>query len=196
MRSLWVSVTVLALAFSAVAQHGAMTMPRNLAQMTDQAAVILDGYVVSAFAEPLPNYPNLMTVVVNVAVQDTLKGTPGRTYTFRQYVWDAGDAHDRLGYRKGQHVLLMMNAANEHGLSSPVGLQQGRFRIEAGPNGQEMAVNGNGNVGLFDGVANNAASKHVQFSKRGQQIVAAPPSGPVPAADLKDMIRGLAGAQP
>jgi len=188
-------MAALAVALAAHAQHGALTMPRNLAELTDRAALIIEGTVVSAVAQPHPAYPNLMTVVVTIAVQDTLKGEARRVYSFRQFVWDAKDAHSALGYRKGQHVLLMLNAENEHGLTSPVGLRQGRFRIETGPDGQPVAVNGEGNVGLFDGVAATAASKGVQLSRRGKQILEALPAGPVHAADLKDMIQGLVNSK-
>lgn len=188
-------ILVLLVALAAQAQHGALTMPRNLAELSDQAALIVEGTVVTAHSEPLPKYPNLMTVVVTVAVQDTLKGQAEHLHTFRQFVWDEKDAHDVLGYRKGQHVLLLLNAVNENGLTSTVGLQQGRFRIENGPDGQPVALNGNGNVGLLDGVAAVAASRGAKLSRRGAQIVASPPAGPVHLSDLKDIIRGLVGAQ-
>lgn len=190
-----VFAAVLALAIAAQAQHGALTMPRNLAELTDHAAVIVEGHVLTAVAEPHPDFPNLMTVVVTIAVQDALKGKPGKLYTFRQFVWDIKDAHDLLGYRKGQHVLLMMNPENQHGLTSTVGLQQGRFRIVDGPDGQPVATNGQDNVGLFEGVAATAAGKGVQFSKRGAQVVSSPPRGPVHLSDLKEIIRGLVNSQ-
>lgn len=185
---------VLLVAVGAYGQHGALTMPRNLAELSDHAALIVEGTVVTAHAEPLPKFPNLMTVVVTLAVRDTLKGQAEHLHTFRQFVWDEADAHDALGYRKGQHVLLLLNAVNEHGLTSTVGLQQGRFRIENGPDGQPVALNGNGNVGLFDGVAGVAASRGTKLSRRGAQVVSSPTAGPVHLSDLKDIIHGLVGA--
>ncbi len=185
----------LALAAGAYGQHGALTMPRNLADLTDRAALIVEGRVVSAVAEPLPKYPNLNTVVVTIAIQDTLKGTAERIHTFRQYVWDPRDTGERLGYRKGQHVLLLLNPVNENGLTSPVGLEQGRFRIEPGPKGELMATNGAGNQGLMRDVAAHAAARGLQLNGRAAQLAAAQPAGPIRARDLKDMIRQLAGTQ-
>jgi hypothetical protein len=179
----------------ASAQHGAITSPRNLADLTERADLIVHGRVVSALAEPHPKYPNLTTVVVTVLVQDTLKGKSDRVHTFRQFVWDERDSRSVLGYRKGQEVLLLLNRVNDHGLTSPVGLEQGRFRIEAASDGTPMAVNGNGNQALFDGVADTAKRNGVRLSARGSQIANAAPSGPVRLQDLQDMIRSFVGTK-
>ncbi len=177
---------------SALAQHGAITAPRNLAELTDRADLIVHGRVLSAVAEPHPKFANLMTVVVTLAVQDTLKGSSPRIHVFRQFVWDERDRLTSLGYRKGQEVLLLLNRENEHGLTSPVGLEQGRFRIDRGPDGQAVALNGHGNQGLFEGVADRAKASGVRLSVGGQKIAAGGESGAIPLEELKEMIRGFA----
>jgi hypothetical protein len=129
-----------------------------------------------------------------VLVQDTLKGKAARVHTFRQFVWDERDSRAALGYRKGQEVLLLLNRVNDNGLTSPVGLEQGRFRIERGADGEALAINGHGNQGLFDGVADRAKSSGVRLNTRSQQV-AAKPGGPVALQDLADMIRSFVGAK-
>ena len=86
----------------AFAQRGALTVPRNLDQLTDRAADIVRGTVLSAHVEKHPELTNLDTVVVTLRVSETLKGQAIGTYTFRQYIWDVRDRYDNAGYRKGQ----------------------------------------------------------------------------------------------
>lgn len=45
------------------------------------------GNVASVVLEPHPQFANLQTVVVRIAVATTFKGQAGSTLTFRQYVW-------------------------------------------------------------------------------------------------------------
>ncbi len=59
-------------------------------------------------------------------------------------------ADDVAGYRKGQELLLLMNGSSRYGLTSPVGLEQGRFRIQRDRSGREVATNGAGNLRLFE----------------------------------------------
>ncbi|MDA2914765.1 hypothetical protein MYX77_12590, partial [Acidobacteriia bacterium AH_259_A11_L15] len=133
----------------AQAQRGGLTIPQNLAELVEEAATIVRGRVISARAEKHPQFKNLDTVVVTLEVSDVLKGSAGPTFTFRQFVWDIRDVHSKLGYGKGGEFLLLMIKPSQYGLSSPAGLEQGRFRIRRDPQGREFAVNGAGNAGLF-----------------------------------------------
>jgi hypothetical protein len=180
------------IAAPAVAQRGALTAARNLEQLTDRASDIVRGTVVGAHVEKHPELTNLDTVVVTLRLTDTLKGAAQGTFTFRQFIWDVRDRQDAAGYRKGQDLLLLMIAPSRYGLSSPAGLDQGRFRIERDRKGREMAVNGTGNFGLFDGLDAGAQSG-VRLSSRQTSLVAKHRKGPVDAAELTAMIRALAG---
>ena len=186
-RALLVLVACIAAA-PAFAQRGAMTVPRNLDQLTDRASDIVRGTVVSARVEKHPEFSNLDTVVVTLRVHDTLKGHAAGTYTFRQYIWDVRDRYDAAGYRKGQDLLLLMIAPSEYGLSSPAGMNQGRFRIERDRSGREVAVNGTDNLRLFDGLA--AADKPVAaLTPKQASLAAKHRKGPVELAELEAMIR-------
>ena len=180
-----------ALAAPSWAQRGALTVPRNLSQLTDRASIIVRGNVISARVEKHPDFKGLHTVVVTLRVKETLKGEAGDTFTFRQYIWDIRDRYDAAGYRKGQEVLLMMIGPNQYGLSGLAGMQQGRFRIFRDKTGKEVAVNGQSNFKLLEGVEAQAAKKGVALSTKSANLARTHRGGPVAAADLEVLIREL-----
>jgi hypothetical protein len=175
----------------AFAQRGAMTVPRNLDQLTDRAADILRGTVVSARVEKHPELTNLDTIVVTLRVQETLKGQSSGTFTFRQYIWDIRDRRDAAGYRKGQQYLLLMNAPSRHGLTSPAGMELGRFRLSRDATGREVAVNGRGNVLLMSGLSSELAKSGVVLSPSSMGLVSKHQKGAIAADELAGLIREL-----
>ncbi len=176
----------------AAAQRGALTVSRNLSQLTDRAGIIVRGHVISARVEKHPDFKNLRTVVVTLRVKETLKGETGDTFTFRQYIWDIRDRYHAAGYQKGQELLLLMLTPNHHGLTSPAGLHQGRFRILRDKAGKELAVNGQGNAKLFDGMGTEMARKGITLSTKSSSLIQRHRQGPVAAGDLMGLIRELA----
>jgi hypothetical protein len=171
------------------AQGAARTLPRGLDQLTEEADVIVHGYVLSTKVEPHPQLNNLMTIVVLMSVTDTYKGKSQKSVIFRQYIWDL---HGQLGapeYHKGEELLLLLGPTSEYGLTSPVGLEQGRFRVLRDGKGKAVAVNGRGNLGLFDSVSQRAVARGLQLSPRTAALAKQPQAGPLPLADLADAIR-------
>jgi hypothetical protein len=175
-----------------LAQRGAITVSRNLADLTHQASVIVRGHVISARAEQDPNLNNLWTVVVSVHVEEVLKGSAGSTLTFRQFIWDSRDRDDAAGYRKGQYFLLMLNPPTKYGLTSPAGLEQGRFQILRSANGEEIAANGHGNAGLFRNLRAALQRDGVSLPPRLAAFIATSPVGPIRLDDLRELIRAMA----
>ena len=192
LRSYVLLLTALTASAPAFAQQSALTVSRNLEQLTDRAAVIVRGNVVSARMEKHPELTNLDTVVVTLRVRETLKGQAGGTFTFRQYVWDLRDRMNAVGYKKGQDVLLMMIEPSRYGLSSPAGMEQGRFRIERDGTGTEYAVNSRNNLGLFSDVGAGLASKGMTPSPAAATLIARHRRGPVELRELTALIRQLA----
>ena len=180
---------------SARAQRGAIVKPQNLAEMVDEAATIVRGHVISARVETHPQLTGLYTVVVTLKVEEVLKGEAGETFTFRQFIWDVRDRYDAASYRKGQRLLLLLIKPSQYGLSSPVGLEQGRFRILRDPQGHEFAVNGVGNAGLFKDVAPALTKKNVQLTPALSTLVTEHRKGPIELKDLEDIVRAMAGAK-
>jgi hypothetical protein len=178
------------------AQRGAYVQPRNLAELVSQSAVIVRGTVMSARVEPHPELTHLSTVVVILRVAETLKGAASGTFTFRQFIWDIRDRYDAAGYRKGQHLLLLLNPTTSYGLRSPAGLEQGRFRISRDAEGQEVVVNGHGNVGLWERMDTELKSKRLTLSPRSTALLRQHPTGPIALNDLRDFTRDLAALTP
>ncbi|MBM4219686.1 MAG: hypothetical protein FJ171_08665 [Gammaproteobacteria bacterium] len=186
------ALTACLLTAPAFAQHGAMTVPRNLDQLTDRASDIVRGTVIETRVEKHPELTALDTVIVTLRVRDTLKGEARGRFTFRQYLWDARDVYDAAGYRKGQDLLLLMIAPSRLGLSSPAGMGQGRFRIVRDQAGREMAINAAGNARLFEGLG-DAGKPGAALTARQAALVASHRSGPIAAADLAALIRAFTG---
>lgn len=176
------------------AQRGAITLPQNLAELVEEAGTIVRGGVLSAEVEPHPELQNLYTVVVTLRVERVLKGQAEGTFTFRQYIWDARDRYNAAGYRKGQRLLLLLIKPSEYGLSSPAGMDQGRFRLAPDQEGRLTAVNGAANHGLFRGVAPLLEKQGLRLPRRPAQTVAADAGGPLPLEDLEAIITALAKA--
>ncbi len=174
------------------AQRGALTRSENLGQLVGRASLIVHGRVLSARVEPHAQYKNLSTVVVTLRVDETLKGAPTATLTFRQFIWDLRDRLDAAAYGKGQELLLLLNPETPLGLRSPTGLEQGRFRILRNASGQRIAVNGHGNAGLFRELTPQLRAKGVQLSARLQSTIEQPARAPVMLDDLRELIRVLA----
>ncbi len=176
----------------AFAQRGALTVPRNLEQIVAGSADILHGTVLSARVEKHPELRNLDTLVVTLEVRETIKGGARGTYTFRQYIWDLRDVRDAAGYYKGQEYVLLMNAPSRYGLTSPSGMEQGRFRVRSDSTGRKVAVNGRGNAFRMRGVAAELAKSGSALSQDASGLVAKHQKGPIPVDDLVRLIRELA----
>src|SRR5215470_14881626 len=73
-RGFFLAVVCLSSIFSH-SQHSARTISRGLDQLTEEADVIVHGYVTSTRIEPHPQLHNLNTMLVTLEVKDTYKGT-------------------------------------------------------------------------------------------------------------------------
>jgi hypothetical protein len=177
------------------AQQGAMTVTMDLARMVDESENIVLGLVTSVKSEKHPDFQNLDTVVVTLDVQDALKGAPGSTYTFRQFVIDARDRDSKLGYRVGEEVVLMIRQPSQYKLTSPVGLEQGRFQVERDGQGNRFLRNGVNNAGLFEGVAKTVPNLKSHVSSAVQQLTAQHQSGPISYEDFKSFVQGVLAAR-
>lgn len=171
---------------------GGIAVQQNLAELVERAGTIIRGRVVSARVEPHPELTHLHTVVVTVRVEETLKGQPGDTFTFRQYIWDIRDRYDAAGYKKAQDVLLFLTRPSKAGLSSPVGLQQGRFRILRDQQKREMVVNGVGNHGLFRDLRPTLEAQGISLTEEQGSLIDRHRGGPLSLQEFKKLIRSIA----
>lgn len=181
LRALSLMAAVL-LAVVTVPAGAAMILKMNLAQLTDRADAIFRGEVLSAEPGKITiGGGTLPTVTYRLRVDEAFKGefeakenaSPEVEITMlgtlkaathngnQQRLTSALPEIPRL--RVGESYVLFTTAPSASGLRSPVGLGQGSFRIYAGANKTELAVNELNNLGLFDGV--NVAQRAAQGSE-------------------------------
>jgi len=129
---------LLLLAWPAHAQF--LTRPVNLAELTQRAAIIVQGRVVEAVYEGHPDYPHVRTVRVTLAVERMVRGAQAEFFTFREFLPGLQASRGKRGYAAGQRLLLFLPRPSQYGLSSPLGAEQGRFRILRDARGKEMIV--------------------------------------------------------
>jgi hypothetical protein len=195
-RTILLALLSLCLVFGAQAQRGAQTKLRGLDELTSEATQIVRGTVVSAHVEPHPTYTNLMTVVVKFRVDKTIKGAAGKQLEFRQFVWDVRDFKDDAIYRRGDSMVLLLGTVAPNGLRSPVGLGQGRFRIQKDAAGQQIALNESGNVGLFRTTSAQTIASQMRLSAHAMQMAKENRGGPMRLDDLETVIQGFAAKAP
>ena len=181
---------LLALLISSPLQAQFMVQSVNLAYLVQRADIIVQGYVASVRHEPLPGYPNIPTVVVSINVERMLRGPAKNTYTFREIFLGLRTKEGKQSYQIGQRLLLFLPAASQLGLSSPVGIEQGRFHIATGSGSTAMVANEFGNYGLFKDVEKSASKSGIRFTKRESQT-AATKNRPVPLNDFVSLVQSL-----
>lgn len=189
---IWASFLLMA---SAVQGQSARVAQANLDYLVQNARTIVQGNVASAILEPHPQYSNLQTVLVTLHVTKTLKGQAVATLTFRQYVWNSKEAVGVGGYHKSEEILLFLNPESIYGLTSPVGMEQGYFRVLRDAKGNKFAVNGRGNLGLFANVQTSGEARGAIFSAQAKAMLTSA-AGKVPLSTLEETIQTLAGSRP
>lgn len=182
-----VCALLLALSDTATAQRGARVLHRNIAQLVEKADVIFRGEVTDARIEPHPTR-RISTVVVTLRVLDVMKGQPGPQFTFRQYLFDVRDVKSKLDYSKGQQYVLLMRNPNADGLTSPSGMEQGRFLLKTGADGLTTAANAYDNVGLLRGVDQTTPKFRSKLDGTTSARMAQHTRGPITYQDLKNLI--------
>jgi hypothetical protein len=143
-------VAVWVLAYLAVVPALATKVrPLNLEELTARAATIFSGTVVATGAahDPLVGRE---VVAVTFAVDRPVKGARVPTLTVKLLGGDGVPGLPR--FRPGEEVVLFLYGESRLGLSSPVGLGQGRFRVTTDKQGRRVAINDFGNESLLRGL--------------------------------------------
>jgi len=167
-----------------------MVRPVNLAYLAQRADVIIQGRVISVSHEPLPGYPNIPTVKVMLEVENMVRGPAGKTYTIRELYVGLKSREGKQDYGIGQRLLLFLPSPSQYGLSSPIGMGQGRFLIAGSAGDGATIVNEYGNTGLFRNVERdaNAAGKRLTAN---QSRIAAVENGPVSLSEFVSLVGSL-----
>lgn len=188
-------VAILALVPLAASPAQAVTVEKlDLGRMVERAGSVTTVTVLSARPSTVRlRGGELPVTVYSVRVDEALAGAlprhdDGRTAELA-FLRNPGPTETRGGLihrsnlpelpnlRVGGRYLLLTTTPSLVGLSAPVGLEQGVFRVVGKP-GAETAENALGNAGLFTGVES--------FAPEGWT------AGPIPYDQLTAAIRGLA----
>jgi len=155
----------LALLFCALASHGeaSQVRPINLEEMSRRAARIFSGQCLEVRSERDPSL-GLEVTILKFKVHHVAKGGAGRTVTLR-ILGGGADPGPMAGvtgvpaFRAGEEVILFLYGESRIGLTSPVGMAQGKFSIATDKGGRRLAVNGVGNRRLFKGLSAEGARR-------------------------------------
>jgi hypothetical protein len=137
----------------------------NLEEMTQKAGRIVAGRCVAVEVihdSSLDVVVTRVTVSVERAVKG-VKGADGSTVVFRML----GDATSSSGtgivglprFAVGEKVVLFLYPESRSGLTSPVGLDQGKFVEVLDKQGRALAMNGFPNRRLFKGMSSTAKAR-------------------------------------
>ena len=166
-----------------------LTQPVNLTYLAQRADVIVQGRVSKVAKRNLVRFSNIPTVEVTLEVEKMLRGPQKRTYTFCEVFLGLRAKEGKQGYQVGQRLLLFLTSPSRYGLSSPVGIEQGRFHITYNSGGDEVIANEFGNAGLFKG-GDYSPPKGTKLSVNQMRITTTK-SGPIPLSDLVSLVGTL-----
>ena len=165
----------------------------TLEEMTERAGRIFSGQCTGVRVVEQPGR-GMPVTEVTFRVDRTLKGRPGDTLTIRQ-PGGQGVAGERsagiLGlprFRPSEEVILFLYGESASGLTSPVGLGQGKFTIYTGKDGLRWAVNEFGNQDLFRETSDEPGEGRGAADGRGPREI--------PADALLERVRALLRAEP
>ncbi|MBN1570565.1 MAG: hypothetical protein JXA73_22165 [Acidobacteria bacterium] len=167
-----------------------LVQPVNLAYLSQRADVIMQGRITKVVQEPMPGYPNIPTVAVTVTVDQSLRGTKAKTYTFREVLFGLKPRAGKRVYSVGQQMLLFLPSPSQYGLSSPIGIGQGRFHISSDSRGRTTVTNEHSNAGLFRGV-DETARKAGKKLTAGQLKLTETERGPVELDEFVSLVKSL-----
>ena len=154
---------VLAVACSVTLAPASRVRPMNLEEMTARAERIFHGRCTTV-ERVRDEDPGLDVIRVTFEVERRVKGSAPAQITVRMLAdpavaaRNAGDG-GTLRFRPGERIVLFLYGESRSGLTSPVGLGQGKFTVLEDKQGREVAVNGFGNEVLFRGLSPEAATR-------------------------------------
>ena len=155
MKSKALGCLLLAISCSAVAQ-ASKVRPVNLEQMAQRADRIFSGRCIQAKTQHDEALGRDVSVVV-FEVQRAVKGQIGSTISVRMLA--GAHSTGTAGFADGEEVVVFLYGDSSLGLTSPVGLGQGKFKIQRDKLGQRLAVPQWGTDQLFRGLSDSARAR-------------------------------------
>ncbi|MGH9868012.1 MAG: hypothetical protein ACREAA_07615 [Candidatus Polarisedimenticolia bacterium] len=168
--------------------HASQVRPVDLEQMTSRAARIFSGRCTGSRVERDPTLQRDV-VVATFRVQRAVKGVEGHTVTVRMLASPSAAQGDEApgvpSFKTGEEVVLFLYGDSPLGLTSPVGLGQGRFRIFKDKQGRKVALNDFANARLIP----------AEGSRGGAAVGKHRPPAPIDPDDLLDRAARIAGGR-
>jgi len=132
----------------------------NMERMAKQSGRIVEGVVSSSSESSIigPGGKQVPVMEYTLSVSTSLKGKADGALVVRHIKLPGMSGFPT--YKTGEHLILFLTQESPIGLSAPVGLMQGVFRVQADKKGESVrVVNGINNAGLFEGMDNNGSGK-------------------------------------
>jgi len=133
----------LCLLAAAMPARATSVLPVDLDHIVSRANVAFQGTVTDVHSDHDPATGWIVTYVT-FRVDDALKGPAGSTYTLKQIGGRLPDGETYRvdgvpSYAVGHSYVVFLHSPSPLGLSSPVGLSQGKFDVAQGPSGPEVS---------------------------------------------------------
>lgn len=128
---------------------------RNVAELLRDANRVFSGKCTSVRTE-LDTTLNKPVTIATFSVTKKIKGEMGDTVVIRQFGGKVKGGFPLMlsgmpSYKVGEEVILFLHGESRYGLSSPVGLLQGKFLVTKDKKtGRKVAINGLKNANLFE----------------------------------------------
>jgi hypothetical protein len=167
-----------------------ITQPVSLAYLAQRADIIVQGRVAKVAYRSVPGYKNVPAVEVTLEVENMMRGLQRNSFAFREIFLGLRTNEGKRGYQVGQRLLLFLTSPSPYGLSSPVGIEQGRFHISYDSRSNEFIANELGNAGLFKNVTSSAAKAQVHLSSK-QLSTMKTKQGPVLLSEFVSLVGTL-----
>ncbi len=122
----------------------------NLEEITSTAKYIFSG-VCTSVETRYDDEANRDVIFFKFKISKMLRGEPLSEITFKmnKLAVALGGAPK---FKTGEEVVLFLYGKSASGVTSPVGLRQGKFLIKYLPTGEKGVVNQNNNFNLFNGI--------------------------------------------
>ncbi len=191
MRKAAIYVSAVVICFASGALMGTTVRPLSLQQITSSAKTVFYGTCLKA--EPVEDTGRGLPVVeYTFQVKQAIKGvSEGQTFVFRQL--RSGD--DGLGgvqgvpsYRPGEQYMLFLHGKSARGQTSPVGLQQGTFKLIKTPDGKTGLVNRLNNRNLTYGLSDAVAA---DFGLSSQEYEMLKRQGAIPLDSFTSIVNRM-----
>lgn len=142
----------------------------TLSEMVNLSGTIVSGKVIEVREGTHPDYPNIEVTFVTLYVKDSFKGAGASAskLTFMQFGGlGVSRVRELPSYAKGEEVMMFLYPESQYGFTSPIGGEQGKFRLETAADGGTRISNSIGNAGLFKDMKTSPLS----LSQTEQQAV-------------------------